>query len=66
MLNNNYLYMAVTPDEYELPLAVEDSVTKLAKLFNVKPSKVSTLISMGRSGKTTGVKFLRIKVNNDD
>ncbi|AOR24315.1 hypothetical protein [Clostridium taeniosporum] len=32
---NKYLWMAVSPDKYELPLIVEETSEKLAKKLNV-------------------------------
>ena len=35
-----YVYMQVTKDKYELPLAVADSIPKLARLIGVKPQSI--------------------------
>ncbi|GEM_PF-5815304 len=40
-----HLHVAVTPDKYELPLAVEDTVGKLARTLNVKEDSIYTGIS---------------------
>ena len=34
------LYMAITLDKYELPVAVADSINELATLVNVKHSTI--------------------------
>lgn len=36
-----YIWMEVTPDKYELPVAVADSLSALAKLLGVSPSAIS-------------------------
>ena len=36
-----YIWMEVTPDRYELPVAVADSLRALAKLRNVTPAAIS-------------------------
>lgn len=38
------LYMRVTEDEYELPLAVADTVGELARICNDKPNNISSCI----------------------
>ena len=34
------IYMQVTKDEYELPLAIADSIPKLAEMVGVKPQSI--------------------------
>lgn len=36
-----YIWMEVTPDRYELPVAVADSLRALAKLRGVTPAAIS-------------------------
>lgn len=38
------LYLAVTPDQYELPLAVADSPAELAKMLGVTPEHIRTCL----------------------
>ena len=40
-----YLYIAHTMDEYELPIAVADSPTQLARMLGVKPDTVISAVS---------------------
>ena len=44
------LYMAVTRDKYELPLAVEQTATELAKVLGVRGDTVVKGILRGRKG----------------
>ena len=60
------LYMAVTADKYELPIAVCSNIHDLARIFGIKPQSVSESISRKRPGKKTGVKFIRIEVDEND
>lgn len=45
-----YLYMATTKDEYELPIAVADSVSELAEMLNMKATTISIYLTLGRPG----------------
>lgn len=57
-----HLYMAVTTDKYELPLAVEPYADDLAELFGFTKKSVYEAISKGRSGKKKGVKFVKVQL----
>jgi len=37
-----HVFMAVTPDKYELPIAVEDTAGKLARTLKVKEGTIYT------------------------
>ena len=54
------LYMKTTTDEYELPLVVEDSPTKLAKKLGLNRHSVATMCSKQKSG------YHRIEIEDDD
>ena len=54
------LYMAVTKDEYELPIAVADSVSELAKMMNMKTTTISFYLATGRPG------FVKVDVSDED
>lgn len=43
-----YLYVVTTQDEYELPIAVGDSVQEVSKMTGIPPKTISTSISLGR------------------
>lgn len=58
------LYMAVTPDEYELPIAVESTVFDLAEMYNTTSSTILTSISRNRSGKRRGAKFVKVEIED--
>lgn len=60
------LYLAVTPDRYELPLAVCLDAYELGRCLGI--SGRSVLQSMGRkqSGTKRGYNLVRIEVEEDD
>lgn len=45
-----YLYVATTKDEYELPIAVADSVSELAKMLGMRSTTISIYLSLSRPG----------------
>lgn len=57
------IYMKVTKDEYELPVALADSVGKLARLVGVDPNVIYTVLSRA---KRKGYKSSYVKVEIDD
>ena len=59
------LYMAVTPDELELPIAVETSVTFLGKKLGINPRNITQGISRSYKGVKTGCKFLKVEVEDN-
>ena len=63
MVTIKKLYMAVTPDEYELPLFVTDNVAEMAAVFHTKPNTILSSIAHGRSGSINGRKFVRVEIN---
>lgn len=54
--------MAVTPDEYELPIAVAGSVTELSNMIGKKRDLISCAICKKLNGNASGMKFIRIEV----
>lgn len=48
------LYMKVTKDKYELPLAVADSAKELAAMVGTKENTVNSCISKGVQGLEKG------------
>lgn len=65
------LYMAVTADEYELPLLVEEQMYVFAKKLGIRQdtlSKELSLIKYGRyknSGKNRGYRLRKVEVEDD-
>ena len=57
------LFMAVTGDQYELPIAVEENPEILARKMGVKKNLIYSNIANDRSGQTTGIKFVRVEID---
>lgn len=58
------LYVKVTDDKYELPIAVADSAGELAKMLGVKKNTVLTKISHGRQGIRTT--YHRVEIDDTE
>lgn len=61
-----YIWLAVTPDEYELPIAVADSAGSLARILKVPEYRVRNNWTNRRSGKNNGQKIIRIEIEQED
>ena len=59
------LYMAVTPDKFELPVAVADSLDEMEFMTGITKSNISCAITRRRSGKHIGIKFIKIECEED-
>lgn len=67
------VYMGVTPDKYELPIAIFDSARELALRFGVSQNCVNSEISRnakgGRyinDGRVRGVRFIRVEFEDEE
>lgn len=60
------MYMAVTTDKYELPLAVADTARELGKLLNVSGNLIHSSISKNQNGKARKMRFLKIDLTDDE
>jgi ribosomal protein L7Ae-like RNA K-turn-binding protein len=58
--------MAVTPDRYELPLAVCLSADELGRAFGIKGRSILANIARNENGKVRGAKFIRIDMEEED
>lgn len=56
------MYMAVTADKYELPIAFADKAKELGKLMNVSEAAVYSSITKGKSGRNRGYKFVKVDI----
>lgn len=59
------LYMAVTADKYELPLVV-GTLYQVAEYGGVRLKTVQQSISLKRSGRLNGFKYVRVNVEDED
>ncbi len=58
------LYMAVTADKYELPLIVSSKRQELADYAGVTVRTVDSSISRHEKGTRTGIRFIKIMVDD--
>lgn len=59
------LYLEVTLDRYELPVAVADSLSELAEMTGFKKSYIATAISKYISGDKPNSQFRRVTVDDE-
>jgi len=59
------LYMAVTTDEYELPLCVTETCAELVQFTGRPKSHVLTLLSRGTKT-CAGFKLVRVEIDDDE
>ena len=60
MNKRKYWWLAVTADEYELPLAVMETAKDLADLYGLDKATICSAILRGSSGSQTGRKFVKV------
>ena len=60
------MYLAVTSDKYELPIAVAGTARELAKMLGVSANSISSSIYRVYKGKKTKIKYLVIDENEGE
>lgn len=65
-MKNRYLWLAVEADEYELPLAVEDSSEKLGTVYGLSKKTVASMVRYGSDGSKSGHKFVKVRLIDDE
>lgn len=60
-MSSKYYYMAVSSDEFELPIFIEDSARELALKLDVSEHTIHTSIHLNKSGKYLGRKIIKVK-----
>ena len=61
-MKNKSLWLAVEADEYELPLAVEDSSEKLGRVYGLSKKTVASMVRYGSDGSKSGRKFVKVRI----
>lgn len=64
-MKQKYLWLAVTPDKYELPLVIEDSSEKLGKVYGLSKKTVASMVRRGADGKRNGHKFVKVRIDDE-
>lgn len=64
------LYVAVTGDRYELPIAVAETAKELAKMLGVKENSIYKAVHRQKHGLVKGlkkeIKYYKIELEDDD
>lgn len=60
------LYLLITNDQYELPLAVADTPTELSQMTGYKRSYIKSALSKFDKGERPNAPFRRIEVDDDE
>ena len=58
-----YVWLLITTDKYELPLAIADTAVELAGMLGVSPHSVSSYYSKYTTGKQKNCKYRKVKIN---
>lgn len=59
-MGKNRLYMMVTTDEYELPLAVAETARELADMVGVKVNSIYTSMSHHKAGDLAKTPYVKV------
>lgn len=54
----NRIYMKVTLDKYELPVAVAGSVPELASILGVRTESIRSILSLAKSGRIKRCRYV--------
>lgn len=60
------VWMRITRDKYELPLAIADSAEELAEICNVKRETVASMVSSYEKGKLKTSRYICVNVEEDE
>ena len=56
------LYMAVTNDKYEIPIAVTENPIELEQMYKMPKGTIGSYIQRGTARRKDGVKFVRVEL----
>lgn len=59
------VYIHVTRDKYELPLAIADSPSELARITGANRGTVASTLSLFRSGKYKHPQYQEVEIDDD-
>lgn len=62
-MQGDYVYMKISRDKYELPLAVANSATELARICGLKPRSVYNCMFRARKGTRESTQYIRVDVS---
>ena len=61
-----YLWMMVSSDKYELPLAVANTAAELGKIAGVRTDTICKMAAMAARGELKRSKYVRVPVKEDN
>lgn len=59
------VYIQVTRDKYELPVAVADSPSELARMTGANRNTVNSTLALFRKGKYKNPKYREVEIDDD-
>lgn len=59
------LYIAVSKDEYELPIAVADSQASLARMLGIQPNAIHKQMHFARTGKWKWCQYREVEIDDE-
>lgn len=59
------VYMAVTADEYELPVAITTNAAEMGKICGLTRASVLSSISKGHTCRKLNAKIIRLEIEED-
>ena len=65
-MKQQYLWLAVAADKYELPLVVEDSSARLGEKYGLGKKTVASLVHKHASGTRNGYRYLKVRIDEGD
>lgn len=61
-----FVYMMVSKDKYQLPLAIADSASELARMVGKSSNTTRSAASHAKAGKIKNSIFYRVEIAEDD
>ena len=61
-----YVWMKVTEDEYEFPVAIADSARELARILGIKTNSIYSRISHVRYGRNQYTTYKKVRIDEDE
>ena len=62
---NDYIWLLVSTDQYELPEGVADSLKELAQIAHVDPDSIKTQYSKWRSGRQKSCRYRKVILSEE-
>lgn len=66
MVKQRTVYMKVTDDEYELPVAIANTMKELAQILGVKKDTISGYISRYNRGLASHSAYRKVEIDDDE